>query len=35
MLSDAGGKIGAIYAVYDEAAGVDIRRRFIWEVWKP
>lgn len=29
MLTDAGGKIGAIYGVYDEAAGVDIRGRFI------
>ena len=29
MLSDAGGKIGSIYGVYDEAAGVDIRGRFI------
>jgi peroxiredoxin (alkyl hydroperoxide reductase subunit C) len=29
MLSDAGGKIGAVYGVYDEAAGVDIRGRFI------
>jgi alkyl hydroperoxide reductase subunit AhpC len=29
MLSDAGGKIGAIYGVYDDAAGVDIRGRFI------
>jgi peroxiredoxin (alkyl hydroperoxide reductase subunit C) len=29
MLSDAGGKIGKIYGVYDEAAGVDIRGRFI------
>lgn len=29
MLSDAGGKIGQIYGVYDEAAGVDIRGRFI------
>jgi len=29
MLSDAGGKIGAIYGVYDEAAGADIRGRFI------
>jgi alkyl hydroperoxide reductase subunit AhpC len=29
MLSDAGGQIGAIYGVYDEAAGVDIRGRFI------
>ena len=27
MLSDGGGKIGAIYGVYDEAAGVDIRGR--------
>jgi alkyl hydroperoxide reductase subunit AhpC len=29
MLSDAGGRIGTIYGVYDEAAGVDIRGRFI------
>jgi peroxiredoxin (alkyl hydroperoxide reductase subunit C) len=29
MLSDAGGKIGAVYGVYDEGAGVDIRGRFI------
>jgi peroxiredoxin (alkyl hydroperoxide reductase subunit C) len=29
MLSDAGGQIGTIYGVYDEAAGVDIRGRFI------
>jgi peroxiredoxin (alkyl hydroperoxide reductase subunit C) len=29
MLSDAGGKIGATYGVYDEAGGVDIRGRFI------
>ena len=29
MLSDAGGRIGAIYGVYDEAAGVDIRGHFI------
>lgn len=29
MLSDGGGKVGAIYGVYDEAAGVDIRGRFI------
>ncbi len=29
MLSDAGGQIGRIYGVYDEAAGVDIRGRFI------
>jgi peroxiredoxin (alkyl hydroperoxide reductase subunit C) len=29
MLSDAGGRIGTIYGVYDEAAGVDIRGWFI------
>jgi len=29
MLSDPGGKIGEVYGVYDEAAGVDIRGRFI------
>jgi peroxiredoxin (alkyl hydroperoxide reductase subunit C) len=29
MLSDAGGKIGMIYGVYDETAGVNIRGRFI------
>jgi peroxiredoxin (alkyl hydroperoxide reductase subunit C) len=29
MLSDAGGKIGTIYGVYDEAGGVDIRGRFL------
>jgi peroxiredoxin (alkyl hydroperoxide reductase subunit C) len=29
MLSDAGGRIGQVYGVYDEAAGVDIRGRFI------
>ena len=29
MLSDPGGRIGAIYGVYDEAGGVDIRGRFI------
>jgi len=29
MLSDSGGKVGAVYGVYDEAAGVDIRGRFI------
>lgn len=29
MLSDSGGKIGAVYGVYDDAAGVDIRGRFI------
>ena len=29
MLSDQGGRIGAVYGVYDEAAGVDIRGRFL------
>jgi len=29
MLSDAGGKIGDIYGIYDAAAGVNIRGRFI------
>ena len=29
MLSDQGGKIGAVYGVYDEEAGVNIRGRFI------
>ncbi len=29
MLSDAGGAIGKAYGVYEEAAGVDIRGRFI------
>ena len=29
MLSDAGGKIGAVYSVYDDEAGVDIRGRFL------
>ncbi len=29
MLSDAGGRIGRIYGVYDEDAGVDIRGRFL------
>ncbi len=29
MLSDAGGRIGTVYGVYDEDAGVDIRGRFI------
>ena len=29
MLSDQGGRIGAVYGVYDEAAGVNIRGRFI------
>jgi len=29
IVSDAGGKIGALYGVFDEDAGVDIRGRFI------
>ncbi len=29
MLSDQGGKIGSMYGVYDEEAGVDTRGRFI------
>ena len=29
MLSDSGGRIGAVYGVYEEDAGVDIRGRFI------
>jgi alkyl hydroperoxide reductase subunit AhpC len=29
MISDAGGAIGAVYGVFDEAAGVDIRGRFL------
>jgi len=29
MLSDPGGKIGALYGVYDEDAGVDVRGRFL------
>ena len=29
MLSDAGGKVGQIYGVYDEDAGVENRGRFI------
>ena len=29
MLSDAGGAIGSVYGVYDEASGVDIRGRFL------
>jgi len=29
MLSDAGGKVGTIYGVYDEDAGVENRGRFI------
>jgi len=29
MLSDAGGRVGSVYGVYDEEAGVDIRGRFL------
>ena len=29
MLSDAGGKVGQLYGIYDEAAGVETRGRFI------
>ncbi len=29
MLSDGGGSIGRMYGVYDEAAGVDVRGRFL------
>jgi peroxiredoxin (alkyl hydroperoxide reductase subunit C) len=29
MLSDQGGRVGTIYGVYDEAAGVNIRGRFL------
>ncbi len=29
LLSDGGGRVGTIYGVYDEDAGVDIRGRFI------
>ena len=29
LLSDAGGRVGTIYGVYDEEAGVDIRGRFL------
>lgn len=29
MLSDAGGRIGSVYGVYEESAGVDIRGRFL------
>ena len=29
MLSDQGGQIGSVYGIYDAAAGVDIRGRFI------
>jgi len=29
LLSDAGGRIGRVYGVYDEDAGVDVRGRFL------
>lgn len=29
MLSDGGGKVGRVYGVYDEEAGVELRGRFI------
>ncbi len=29
MLSDGGGRIGSVYGVYDDEAGVDIRGRFL------
>ena len=29
MLSDAGGKVGTVYGVYDDQAGVETRGRFI------
>lgn len=29
MLSDAGGKVGEAYGVYDEDSGVDVRGRFL------
>ena len=29
MLSDAGGKVGTIYGIYDEDAGIETRGRFI------
>ena len=29
MLSDSGGRVGKVYGVYDEDAGVETRRRFI------
>lgn len=29
MLADAGGRIGQVYGIYDEMAGVDIRGRFL------
>jgi peroxiredoxin (alkyl hydroperoxide reductase subunit C) len=29
LLSDAGGRVGSVYGVYDEDAGVDVRGRFL------
>jgi peroxiredoxin (alkyl hydroperoxide reductase subunit C) len=29
MISDGGGNLGKLYCVYDEAAGIDVRGRFI------
>jgi peroxiredoxin (alkyl hydroperoxide reductase subunit C) len=29
LLSDAGGRVGKVYGIYDEDAGVDIRGRFL------
>jgi peroxiredoxin (alkyl hydroperoxide reductase subunit C) len=29
MLTDGGGRIGTVYGIYDEEAGVDVRGRFI------
>jgi peroxiredoxin (alkyl hydroperoxide reductase subunit C) len=29
MLSDAGGKVGKVYGIYDEDGGVETRGRFI------
>jgi len=29
MLSDAGGRIGSVYGVFDDAGGIDVRGRFI------
>ena len=29
MMTDAGGRIGSVYGVYDEDTGVDVRGRFI------
>jgi Peroxiredoxin len=31
MLSDTGGRVGKIYGVYDENAGVNVRGRFIMD----